>query len=330
MFTSTIAKPLIEVRDLCVEFRTPHIIKALDGIDFTISEGEILGLVGESGSGKTVLSLSLLRLIAKPGRISRGAIYWQENDLQQLDEKGIQKIRGKEISMIFQNPQASLNPVRTVRNHFLPLLRLHHDINIPEAEKEAVRLLKDVGIPDPARVMDCYAHQLSGGLCQRVMIAMAISCRPKLLIADEPTASLDTTIQAQIMDLLLELRDRLGMAILLVSHDLGVIAKLCDRVAVMYLGRIVELADAMSLYDTPLHPYTKMLLQSVAIPDPRQRGIKKTNQFGELPQSENILPGICRFRGRCPAAIERCQQTDPKLVQVNGSDHWVACVHNES
>lgn len=291
MLTSTKSSPLIEIRDLCVEFGTSHIMKALDGIDLSIGEGEILGLVGESGSGKTVLSLSLLRLIAKPGYISRGAIYWRGNDLQQLGEKDIQKIRGKEMSMIFQNPQASLNPVRTVRNHFIPLLRLHHDINVSEAEKEAVRLLNDVGVPDPKRVLDCYAHQLSGGLCQRVMIAMAISCRPKLLIADEPTASLDTTIQAQIMDLLLALRDKLGMAILLVSHDLGVIAKLSDRVAVMYLGRIVELADAMTLYDTPLHPYTKMLLQSVAIPDPRQRGIKMAKQFGELSKSENILPG---------------------------------------
>ncbi|MGH8550176.1 MAG: ATP-binding cassette domain-containing protein [Methylococcales bacterium] len=204
-----------------MKFRTPQPIKAVDGISFDIREGEILGLVGESGSGKSVLSLSLLRLIGHPGRIARGAIYWRGNDLQRLDEKAIQAIRGKEMAMIFQNPQASSNPLRTVRAHFVPLLRLHRSLTVLEAENQAVGLLRDVGIPDPERIMKSYAHQLSGGLCQRVMIAMAISCRPKLLIADEPTASLDTTIQAQIMDLLLALRDRLGMAILLISHDLA-------------------------------------------------------------------------------------------------------------
>jgi peptide/nickel transport system ATP-binding protein len=322
-------KLLLKIDDLCVEFKTPQPIKAVDGVDIDIREGEILGLVGESGSGKSVLSLSLLRLIGHPGRITRGAIYWRGNNLQQLDEKDIQAIRGKEMAMIFQNPQASLNPVRTVRAHFVPLLRLHHNMTVPKAENQAVSLLRDVGIPDPERVMGSYAHQLSGGLCQRVMIAMAISCRPKLLIADEPTASLDTTIQAQIIDLLLELRDRLGMAILLVSHDLGVIARLCDRVAVMYLGRIVEIADATALYDAPQHPYTRMLLQSVAVPDPRQKERKSGIQFGDISQSRTIIPGTCRFQGRCSVAVERCRQTDPKLVKAKGNGHWIACIHNE-
>lgn len=297
-------------------------------MDLTIGEGEILGLVGESGSGKSVLSLSLLRLIARPGRITQGAIYWRGRDLQPLDEKAIQGIRGKEIAMIFQNPQASLNPVRTVRAHFIPLLRLHHRITATEAESQAVNLLQDVGIPDPERVMNSYAHQLSGGLCQRVMIAMAISCRPKLLIADEPTASLDTTIQAQIMDLLLTLRDRLGMAILLVSHDLGVIAGLCDRVAVLYLGRIVEIADVLTLYDAPAHPYTRMLLRSVAVPDPRRKDRNYSKQIGEIPQSRNIIEGTCRFHGRCPEVVDRCRQTDPRLIQINEKGHSVACVHS--
>ena len=330
MFSSTEQRSLLEIHDLCVEFRTPQSIKALDGIDFAIQEGEILGLVGESGSGKTVLSLSLLRLISHPGRITRGAIYWRGDDLQQLDEKAIQGIRGKEMSMIFQNPQASLNPVRTVKAHFVSLLQLHHRLTASDAEHQAIGLLKEVGIPDPERVMNSYAHQLSGGLCQRVMIAMAISCRPKLLIADEPTASLDTTIQAQIMDLLLALRDRLGMAILLVSHDLGVIARLCDRVAVMYLGRIVEVADALTLYDSPSHPYTRMLLQSVAVPDPRQRERKNGNQLADTSQSREVKPGSCRFYGRCSMAVERCQHTDPKLIPVNGNGHWVACIHYEN
>lgn len=330
MLSSTEHSPLLEIHDLHVEFKTHHPVKALDGIDLTVREGEILGLVGESGSGKTVLSLSLLRLIGHPGRITEGAIYWRGRDLQPLDDKTIQGIRGKEMAMIFQNPQASLNPVRTVKAHFIALLRLHHHLIAPDAEKEALGLLREVGIPDPERIMNSYAYQLSGGLCQRVMIAMAISCRPKLLIADEPTASLDTTIQAQIMDLLLDLRNRLGMAILLVSHDLGVIARLCDRVAVMYLGRIVEVADAITLYDTPLHPYTRLLLQSVAVADPRQRGQKNEAQPGDMPQSREVKPGSCRFRGRCPIAVERCQHTDPKLIPVNGNGHRVACIHYET
>lgn len=244
-------KTILEVKNLRVDFPGRQSITALDGIDLIIGEGEILGLVGESGSGKTVLSLALLRLIASPGRIVEGAIFWNGRNLLQIDDKEMQKVRGREMAVIFQNPLASLNPVRTVRTQFTDLLRLHHDLMNSEAEQEALGLLREVGIPDPERIMGSYAFQLSGGLCQRVMIAMAISCRPKLLIADEPTASLDTTIQAQIMDLLLTLRDRLGMAILLVSHDLGVIARLCDRVAVMYLGRIVEVAEAMEYTNSP-------------------------------------------------------------------------------
>lgn len=320
---------ILDVRHLRVDFRGHQSITALDGIDLTIGEGEILGLVGESGSGKTVLALSLLRLVANPGRITGGAILWNGQNLLEIDDKAIQQVRGREMAMIFQNPLASLNPVRTVRAQFMALLRLHHNLTNSEAEKEAVRLLREVGIPDPERIMGNYPFQLSGGLCQRVMVAMAISCRPKLLIADEPTASLDTTIQAQIMELLLTLRDRLGMAILLVSHDLGVIARLCDRVAVMYLGRIVEVADAAELYEKPLHPYTQLLLRSVPVPDPRQRHTRNELSVGDVPPASEIQRGVCRFAGRCPEVIDRCRHTDPLLRPVNDSRRSVACVHYE-
>jgi oligopeptide/dipeptide ABC transporter ATP-binding protein len=323
-------KTILDVQGLRVDFRGRQSVTALDGIDLTIGEGEILGLVGESGSGKTVLSLSLLRLIASPGRIGEGAILWNGRNLLQLNEKEMQRVRGREMAMIFQNPLASLNPVRTVKAQFMALLRLHHDLTNSEAEKEALGLLREVGIPDPDRIMGSYAFQLSGGLCQRVMIAMAISCRPKLLIADEPTASLDTTIQAQIMDLLLTLRDRLGMAILLVSHDLGVIARLCDRVAVMYLGRIVEVAEATELYEKPLHPYTQLLLRSVPVPDPRQRNPRNAPLAGDVPSPSAIRHGACRFEGRCPRAIDRCRHTDPQLMPVNDGGRSVACIHYES
>lgn len=316
---------MLEVKNLRVQFGSRQLFSALDGVDLRISEREILGLVGESGSGKTVLSLALLGLIASSGKISSGSIQWLGRDLLALGEKAIQQVRGKELSMIFQNPQASLNPARTISAQFRALLRLHHDIDGVEATQEAHRLLRDVGVPDPGRIMDSYAFQLSAGLCQRVMIAMAISCRPKLLIADEPTASLDATIQAQIMDLLLSLRDRLGMAILLVSHDLGVVARLCDRVAVMYLGRVVEVADAETIYASPRHPYTQALLRSVPIPDPRRRE-KIQLLVGDPPDPRQIQRNACRFRSRCPIAIEQCGHIDPKLSSVDGSAHTVACI----
>lgn len=322
-------KTLLKIQHLRVDFCGRQSVTALDGIDLTIGEGEILGLVGESGSGKTVLSLALLRLIANPGRIGDGAILWNGRNLLQIGDKEMQKVRGREMAMIFQNPLASLNPVRTVKAQFMALLRLHHELTNSEAEMEALGWLREVGIPDPERVMGSYAFQLSGGLCQRVMIAMAISCRPKLLIADEPTASLDTTIQAQIMDLLLALRDRLGMAILLVSHDLGVIARLCDRVAVMYLGRIVEVAEAAELYAKPLHPYTELLLRSVPVPDPRQRNTRIEMPAGDVPSPTRIPQGACRFEGRCPRAIDRCRHIDPQLKPVNDGGRSVACIHYE-
>jgi len=303
-----------------------QVLTAVDGVDLAVRDGEILGLVGESGSGKTVFSLALLRLIQEPGRITAGEVVWNGRDLLGLREEEMRKIRGREMAMIFQNPQLSLNPARRVGSQLVSTLRLHHRFSAREAHQEAMRWLGEVRVPDPERVMQAYPYQLSGGLCQRLMLAMVLSCRPRLLIADEPTAALDVTIQAQIMNLLLELRERYHMAILLVSHDLGVIARMCDRIAVMYLGRIVEVAEATALYDSPLHPYTQALLRALPVADPHRR--EKVEVLEGEPPSQLRLPrNSCRFLGRCPVAVERCHSIDPPLVPVNGSSHWVACVH---
>lgn len=316
---------MLEVKKLEVKFDGNPPLRAVDGVDLVIREREILGLVGESGSGKTVFSLALMKLIGAPGRITGGAIYWNGNDILTLNDRQIQQIRGGEIAMIFQNPQASLNPARTIGHQFRALLKLHHQSNAIHTEQEAWRWLKEVGISDPERIMASYAFQLSGGLCQRVMIAMALSCQPKLLIADEPTASLDVTIQAQIMELLLMLRERFGMAILLISHDLGVVARLADRVAVMYLGRVVELADAVELYGFPSHPYTKALLGAIPVPDPLKRN-EICTLSGEMPDQRRLKEGACRFKSRCPVSIEQCAHVDPQLYQIGGKDHWAACI----
>jgi len=318
--------PLMRVRNLRVEFpvRGQGTLTAVDGVDLDVNEGEILGLVGESGCGKTVLSLSLLRLIEKPGRIKSGQVLWNGRNLLGYDEAEMRSVRGRQIAMIFQNPQASLNPVHSVGGQLVAISRLHQHLSPYEARAEALRLLKLVQIPDPERAMSSFPHQFSGGMCQRIMIAMALSCRPRLLIADEPTSSLDVTVQAQIMDLLLRIRDEFGMAILLVSHDLGVIARMCDRIAVMYLGRIVESAGAIALYSSPKHPYTQALLQSVPVPDPTRRG-KQASLPGDVPSAIQIPTG-CRFRTRCSLAFDRCVDIDPSLLAVNGTSHSAACL----
>lgn len=324
-------KPILNVRGLSVEFhfKEGNVLSAVDGIDIDIHQDEILGLVGESGCGKTVFALSLLRLITSPGYIRKGEIFWNGQNLLNLSHRELLRIRGKEIAMIFQNPGSSLNPVYSIGSQMIAVIRLHHKMSTKDAQSEALRLLNLVRIPDPERVMLSYPHQLSGGMCQRVMIAIAISCRPKLLIADEPTASLDVTIQAQLMDLLMDIREQYGMAILLVSHDLGVIARMCDRIAVMYLGRIVEYADSKDLYGSPLHPYTQGLLQSVPIPDPNQKG-KITRIEGDIPSPVNI-PSGCRFRSRCSKAFDLCPKIDPTLLSINSSNHLAACLlYNEN
>ena len=318
-------KELLNIKDLSVHFdlKGQGVLHAVDGIDLDIQQGEILGLVGESGCGKTVTTLSLLRLIDPPGHISNGQLNWEGKDLLNLNHKEMRQVRGKEIAMIFQNPQSSMNPLYSVGSQLVSVIRLHQQISKEEAKKEAVRLLRLVEIPDPDRRMNDYPHQLSGGMCQRIMIAMALSCKPKLLVADEPTASLDVTIQAQIMDLLLEIREKFQMAILLVSHDLGVIAKMCDRISVMYLGRIVESAPAKKLYSSPKHPYTQALLKSVPLPDPKHNS-KIAKLKGDVPSPMDI-PSGCRFRSRCPEVFDQCSKVDPMLRPVN-DDHHAACL----
>lgn len=264
-------QPLLEISGLKTEFilKSGKVLRAVDGIDLTVNEGEIHGIVGESGCGKTVAALSILRLIRRPGHITDGEILWRGQNLLDLKKGGIRKIRGKEIAMIFQNPELALNPLYTIGDQMKAVIRLHHrSMNSTDVQKEILRLLNLVRITDPEVRINDYPHQLSGGMCQRILIAMAVSCRPQLLIADEPTTSLDVTIQAEILDLLLEIRRRFSMAILLISHDMGVMARMCDTMSVMYLGRIVEAATTTNLYAFPKHPYTEALLQSAPIPDP--------------------------------------------------------------
>lgn len=318
------SQPLLTIRGLKTEFRVQDnkVLRAVDGISLAIHPGEIHGLVGESGCGKTVASLSILRLIAHPGFISGGEIIWDGNDLLKVKKNDMRKVRGREIAMIFQNPQASLNPLYTIGNQMKAVIKLHKTMGNKSAAEEALRLLKTVNIPDPKNRMNDYPHQLSGGMCQRVLIAMALSCRPKLLIADEPTASLDVTIQAQILDLLLELRKKFGMAILLISHDMGVVARMCDKISVMYLGKIVEEADIDSLYASPKHPYTQALLKAVPVPDPSIRSEFSAIK-GDLPSSIDIVAG-CRFRSRCPNVFELCIQ-EPELKAINDNGTRVAC-----
>lgn len=319
-----IKAPLLEVRGLKTQFRLKGgpILRAVDGIDLSVKRGEILGLVGESGCGKTVASLSILRLIPQPGFISDGQINWTGNDLLKVNNSEMRKVRGREIAMIFQNPQAALNPLYTIGNQIRAVIQLHRPMRKKEATEEAVRLLKTVNIPDPKNRMNDYPHQLSGGMCQRALIAIALSCRPKLLIADEPTASLDVTIQAQILDLLLELRKAFGMAILLISHDMGVVARMCDRISVMYLGKIVEEADADALYASPKHPYTQALLKAVPVPDPKRKDPFALLK-GDIPSSIDMPTG-CRFRPRCPKAFDKCTQ-EPELNPIAHNGTKVAC-----
>ena len=316
---------LLQTNGLCVDFSGERTVRAVDGVSLDIRPSEILGLVGESGSGKTVFSLSILRLIRPPGKIEQGPLLWRGRNLLALSEGEMRQLRGGEIAMIFQNPQASLNPVRTIGAQVSSVIRLHQKCDKATARQETLRWLDAVRIAEPKRVYAAYPHECSGGMCQRILIAMALACRPKLLIADEPTASLDVTIQAQIMDLLLEVREKYGTAILLVSHDLGVIARMCDRIAVMYQGRIVELAESKDLYSRPQHPYTRLLLQSVPIPDPCYRPHRPNHSSDQVGMGVFDGPG-CHYRGRCAEAAPVCCEQDPRLLRVGNDGHQVACV----
>ncbi|MDF2735181.1 MAG: putative transporter ATP-binding protein [Chloroflexota bacterium] len=319
-------KPLLEVKGLRTSFFTRDgIVRAVDGIDFHVDRGEIMGLVGESGCGKSVTSLSIMRLIAKPGRIEGGEILFDGQDLLKLSDDDMRKIRGDRISMIFQQPTSSLNPVWDVGRQIEEVLRIHRGMKGKLAHSRAEELLKMVGIPDPARRLKNFPHEMSGGMAQRVMIAMALACEPELLIADEPTTALDVTIQAQILDLMRNLRDETGTAIVLITHDLGVVAEMCDRVAVMYAGEIVEHTDVTSLYRRPLHPYTQGLIGSIPVV-----GAVK-DELAVIPGNvPNLidLPRGCRFAPRCATKIEEdvaiANEVHPLLRPVDPG-HQVRC-----
>src|SRR3989442_5937265 len=315
---------LIQVKNLRTSFFTPEgEVRAIDGVSFEIGESKTLGLVGESGCGKSVTSLSIMRLIpSPPGRIVGGEILYRGRDLLKLNKEEMRKIRGNEISMVFQEPMTSLNPVFTVGNQIGEAIRLHQGLGKRETRAKTIEMLRLVKIADPESRVDDYPHQLSGGMRQRVMIAMALSCNPRLLIADEPTTALDVTIQAQILELIEELQGKLGMSLLLITHDLGVVAEQADEVAIMYAGKLVERAQAKAIFNRPLHPYTVGLLNSL----PGARG-KKKRRLEAIPgvvPSLLELPSGCHFRDRCPKAAGICAEAEPELVEKE-KDHWAAC-----
>lgn len=316
---------LLEVRKLQTYFNDREgIAKAVDGVSFQLCRGETLGLVGESGCGKTVSSLSILKLLDVPPAIYHGGeILFEGKDLLKTDESEMRLIRGNTVSMIFQEPMTSLNPVISIGSQIIEVLRNHKRLNASKARERAIELLNMVGIPSPESRIDEYPHQLSGGMRQRVMIAIALACNPKVLIADEPTTALDVTIQAQILDLMQKLQADLGTSILLITHDLGVIAETADRVAVMYAGRIVEEADVRTIFRHPLHPYTQGLLRSIPRIDEEQRPHRLKEIPGRVPNLL-YLPKGCAFIDRCSVCIDRCKYEMPKLEEVDGG-HLVRC-----
>ncbi len=314
--------PLIEVRDLRTHFFTDDgVVKAVDGCSWKIYSGKTLGVVGESGCGKSVTALSIMRLVSAPGRIVEGRILLEGNDLSALPESEMRKIRGAKISMIFQEPMTSLNPVFTIGNQIIEAILLHQNVSPIEARRRAIEMLRKVRIPEPEVRIDAYPHQFSGGMRQRAMIAMALSCNPRLLVADEPTTALDVTIQAQILDLLRELQREFGMSIMIITHDLGIVAEMADDVVVMYASKIVEQADVKSLFARPLHPYTRGLFK--ARPKPGTPKTEKLQMIEGMVPSPLRFPSGCKFHPRCPEAKDRCKTEEPVLRSVGG--HQVAC-----
>ena len=319
-------RPLLEVRGLKTSFHTRDgIVRAVSGIDFHVDRGEIMGLVGESGCGKSVTSLSIMRLLGGNGRVEGGEIVFDGQNLLTLPLDEMRRIRGERISMIFQQPTSSLNPVWDVGTQIEEVLRIHRGMKGKAAEARTLDLLRMVGIPDPKRRLKAYPHEMSGGMAQRIMIAMALACEPELLIADEPTTALDVTIQAQILDLMRNLRDETGTAIVLITHDLGVVAEMCDRVAVMYAGEIVEQTDVVSLFREPLHPYTRGLIGSIPVLGDSREELSVIP--GNVPNLIN-LPDGCRFAPRCLARIEEgidnAFDDHPALLPVTPG-HTVRC-----
>jgi peptide/nickel transport system ATP-binding protein len=309
-------RELLRITGLKTHFFTDDgVVQAVDGVDFTLRRGETLGIVGESGSGKSVTSLSILRLVSQPGRIVAGQVLFDGTDLSTLSDEEMRQIRGNRISMIFQQPTTALNPVFKVGDQIIETLEIHQGLKGNEARNRCIELLAMVGLPDPARRLNQYPHELSGGQCQRVMIAMALACNPELLIADEPTTALDVTIQAQILDLMRDLRDKIDTAILLITHDMGVIAEMANSVAVMYAGQVVEYADVNAIFAEPKHPYTQGLLNSMPM-------------LGQVRDELEVIPGTvpslvnppkgCRFASRCSKRFDKCDQP-PDLIKLEGN-----------
>ena len=325
-------QPLLDVQGLVTYFYTDDgIVKAVDGVDLMVFPGEIIGLVGESGCGKSVTSFSIMGLVDAPGKIIDGKILFEGRNLLKLSDDEMQDVRGNQISMIFQQPQSCLNPVFTIGSQIVEVFQIHGKISTKDAWRKAIDLLRIVGIPDPEKKAYAYPHEMSGGQAQRVMIAMALALNPKLLLADEPTTALDVTIQAQILLLLSDLRKKFNTSIILITHDLGVIAEIADRVAVMYAGKVVEETSVTSLFKNPLHPYTVGLIASVPI-------------LGEIKESLNTIPGNvpnliglppgCRFASRCEVSdkyrLEICKQREPNLITLGNKSHKVRCWLYES
>ncbi|MBN19668.1 MAG: peptide ABC transporter ATP-binding protein [Bdellovibrionaceae bacterium] len=320
--------PVLSVKNLKTQFQTEHgVVTAVDRVSFDVFSGKTLGIVGESGCGKSVTSLSIMKLVSDPGKIVEGEILLRDRNLIPLSEKDMRKIRGNEISMIFQEPMTSLNPVFTIGNQIIEAIQVHQSISKKDARKKAIELLTLVGIPSPEKRIDDYPHQLSGGMRQRVMIAMALSCDPSVLIADEPTTALDVTIQAQILELIKKIQSEREMSVVLITHDLGVVAEVCDHVVVMYAGKIVEQADVQTLFSNPKHPYTRGLLKSL----PGYRGNVKARLEtipGMVP-SLHELPKGCRFQTRCSSKRDICEKEEPPLKEIGGIEsfaHSVRCI----
>jgi len=314
---------ILELKNLRTYYSTDSgIAKAVDGVSFSLGSNRTLGVVGESGCGKSVTALSIMRLVPMPpGYFAGGEIFWKGSDLLKISEEKMRRLRGNEIAMIFQEPMSSLNPVFTCGSQIMEQIRIHREVNHAEAKSRSIELLHLVGIPNPAERFFSYPHELSGGMRQRVMIAMALSCNPALLIADEPTTALDVTVQAQILDLISKLKSDNGMSVMLITHDFGIVAELCEEVIVMYASRVVEKGLVQQLFSDPLHPYTRGLLNSI----PRLGSPKERLHVieGNVPSAVN-LPEGCRFAGRCPLADARCRQVQPELV-THHPGHEAAC-----
>jgi len=318
------AKELLEIDNLKTYFYTwAGVVKAVDGVSLKVREGETLGLVGESGSGKSVTALSTLRIVPRPGKIVGGRILYKGENLLEKEESEMQKFRGKEVSYIFQDPSTSLNPVFTIASQLVEVIKRHQNVTKEEALEKAIELLKLVEIPDPEVKIWNYPHQLSGGMKQRIAVARALSCQPSLLLADEPTTALDVTIQAQILDLLKNLKQKLGMAMVLITHDMGVVAGVADRITVLYAGRVCESASTRTIFRNPLHPYTRALLE--AVPSLALRREKLKVIPGAIPNLIE-LPSGCRFNPRCEFAKQGiCTMEVPELEEIE-PDHYVACI----